>query len=140
MALLADTSGLVALVNRADRSHDAVRAAVEDEREPLIVPDLVIAEVDHLLLRMVGRRAEELFLEDVVSGALHREPLTHADLARATELIATYGDHDIGIVDASLMATAERRKIDRVLTLDLRHFRTFRLEGRRSFTIVPADG
>ncbi len=65
MPLIADTSGLVALVNRADRAHAAVREVVSREREPLLVPDLVVAEVDYLLLRMVGREAEELFLADL---------------------------------------------------------------------------
>lgn len=139
MRLLADTSGLVALVNRADRAHATVREVVAREGEPLLVPDLVVAEVDHLLLRMVGRRAEELFLADLVSGAFERQPLIDADLARATEVVAAYGDHDIGVVDATLVAIAERLGIDRVLTLDLRHFRTFRLRGRDAFRILPAD-
>ena len=138
--LIADTSGLVALINRADRAHAAVRAVVAGLRRPLLVPDLVIAEVDYLVSRMVGRTAEELFLADLVSGALEREPLTHADLTRAAELVGTYADHDIGVVDASIVALAERVGTDRVLTLDLRHFRTFRLGGRRPFTILPADG
>jgi len=139
-ALIADTSGLVALINRADRAHSAVRDVVTSERRPLVVPDLVIAEVHYLVSRMVGRAAEELFLADLLSGALDREPLTHVDLSRAAELVTTYADHDIGVVDASIVALAERLDTDRVLTLDLRHFRTFRLRGRTPFVVLPADG
>lgn len=112
---------------------------VEREPSPLIVPDMVLPEVDYLLGSRVGRVAEEAFLRDVSEGALLRQPMTSGDLARAIDILGVYADHDIGLVDASIVAVAERLNIDRVLTLDLRHFRTFRLSGRRSFTLLPAD-
>jgi predicted nucleic acid-binding protein len=50
-----------------------------------------------------------------------------------------YREHDIGLVDATILATAERLDAPRILTLDHRHFRTLKLRNRRSVTIVPAD-
>lgn len=139
MALVADTSGLIALINGADAAHDAVRRVVEREAGPVIVPDLVIAEVDYLLLSRVGREAEEAFLDDVAGGGFTRAPLRDEDLDRAIEVLRRFRDRDVGIVDATVVATAQRLGVDRILTLDLRHFRSFRFAPRRGFVLLPAD-
>ncbi len=137
MTLIADTSGILAAVNRGDAAHEAVRGVIDSERGALVVPELVIAEVDYLILRHLGRAAEEAFLEDVLAGAWAREPVRDEDMVRAVEVLKTYRDHDVGIVDALIVALAERLQIERVLTLDHRHFRSFRLWGRKSVNIVP---
>ena len=41
--------------------------------------------------------------------------------------------------DASVMATAERFGVHRVLTVDERHFRAVLSKDKRPFTLVPAD-
>jgi len=139
MSLIVDTSGVIASMNRNDAAHRSVSAALQAEAGPLILPVLVIAEVDYLALRYLGQRAEETFLEDVSQGAFAREELRDEDLDRGLEIIRRYSSHKIGIVDATLVALAERLNIDRVLTLDFRHFRTLKIRDRRPFTIVPAD-
>jgi predicted nucleic acid-binding protein len=40
------------------------------------------------------------------------------------------------LADATLVALAEARDLDRIFTLD-RDFRAYRLGGRRALTIVP---
>ncbi len=137
--LVADTSGILAAMNANDAAHASVRDALEKEVGALIVPDLVIAEVDYLVLKILGRVAEEAFLADLASGAWRREPFTDADLARVRALIRTYRAHDIGVVDASIIATAERLDADRILTLDRRHFRTLHLRGKWAPTLLPDD-
>ena len=139
MALIADTSGLLAAINGGDRAHEDVRRCLERERGPILVPDLVIAEVDYLLLRHVGRAAEEAFLEDLADGSLARAGLQNADLVRALEIVRRYREGDVGVIDATIVALAERLSVDRVLTLDLRHFRSFQLPSQRPFVILPAD-
>ena len=49
-------------------------------------------------------------------------PLFAADLDRMAELVETYGDFPLGLVDASVMAVAERLNADAITTLDHRHF------------------
>jgi uncharacterized protein len=53
-------------------------------------------------------------------------------------LIATYRALDIGLEDAAVVATAERLKIPRILTVDDRDFRAIR-PRRGHFTLLPAD-
>src|ERR671932_26390 len=43
-------------------------------------------------------------------------------VARSAELIDQYADSDIGFVDTSIVAVAERLTITRILTLDRRHY------------------
>ena len=115
----------------------ALRETIAAEPGTLIVPDLVIPEVDYLLLRYLGRAAEEAFLEDVLAGVWAREPLRNQDVERALDVLKKYRDHDVGIVDAVVVAVAERLRVERILTLDHRHFRAFRLWGRKPVAIVP---
>jgi uncharacterized protein len=48
-----------------------------------------------------------------------------------------YADSALGLVDASIIALAERPRITRVLTLDRRHFRFVRPRHCTAFEIVP---
>ena len=67
------------------------------------------------------------------------EPTTRADIERSRELIAMYRSLDIGVVDSAVIATAERLKIRRVLTVDERDFRAVKAKGG-ALTLLPADG
>lgn len=140
MALVADTSALYASIDADEQDHDSVRALIEAEAGLIHVPELVLAELDYLVLTRLGRKAELAFLEDVLAGAYTREPLLQSDLTRAVEVVRQYSQHDIGLTDATVLATAERLNVVRILTLDERHFRTFRFKGRRSLTLLPVDG
>ena len=65
-------------------------------------------------------------------------PAVPADVARCAELIDQYADSDIGFVDASIVAVAERLAITHILTLDRRHFGMLRPRHCSYFTLVPA--
>lgn len=137
MALIADTSGLYASIDRDEPDHAAVRAVLEAERGTIYVPELVLAELDYLLLTRFGRDIEVAFLEDVLAGAYTREPLQDRDFQRALEVINQYQDLAIGLTDASILATAERLNLTRILTLDARHFRALRFKNRKALTLLP---
>jgi predicted nucleic acid-binding protein len=46
-------------------------------------------------------------------------------------------DLPLGMVDASVVALAERRELEVIATLDERHFRVVRPRHTRAFTPVP---
>ncbi|MFL5319080.1 MAG: type II toxin-antitoxin system VapC family toxin [Myxococcaceae bacterium] len=137
MALVADTSGLYASIDRDEPDHAAVRRVLESERGPVHVPELVLAELDYLILTRLTREVELTFLDDLLSGAYQREALSDADLRRSMQVIERYADHKLGLTDASVLATAERLNVPRILTLDERHFRTLRFRDRRALTLLP---
>jgi uncharacterized protein len=138
MALVADTGALYALYDADDLHHAAVRQVVEGERGPIILPVVILAELDYLLREFLGVEAELDFLEGIARGAYTLESFTAEDLARVRELIATYRALDIGLADAAVVATAERLKIPRILTVDERNFRAIR-PRRGHFTLLPVD-
>ena len=62
---------------------------------------------------------------------------TADDLDRAIELIEQYADAEIGLVDASVVAIAERLRIARILTLDRRRFSFVKPRHCTALELVP---
>jgi predicted nucleic acid-binding protein len=110
-ALLLDTGGwLKALAGESPWSD------VLEEANELVVPGLVLAEVDYHLRRQ--RPAMHRLLDDIRAGAYRVEWPTLEDLARARAIDAKFKKLDLGLVDASVVALAERQEAHRVLTID----------------------
>lgn len=65
------------------------------------------------------------------------EDLTIQDLRRTLELLQRYAEARIGFVDASIVATAERLRISRILTIDRRDFALVRLRHCKAFELLP---
>jgi predicted nucleic acid-binding protein len=108
-----------------------------DSAEDLIVPALVLAELDYWCARRLSPDAWLIFLDDVLAGAYRVEPPTPADLARCRDLQAQYRDLALGVVDASVVALAERLEEPKVATLDQRHFRAVRPTHVAALDLLP---
>ena len=91
-----------------------------------VVPALVLAELEYWCGRRLPPDAWLTFLDDAIAGVYRVEPPTGIDLARCRDLQAGYADLAIGLVDASVVALAERLSEPEVVTLDQRHFRAVR--------------
>lgn len=135
--VLVDTGILYALANRKDNWHERAVAFVEGFVGKLSVPSTVIPEAAYLLNTYLGQHAESVFLQSLLDGEMIVEQVTMADLARASELMKEYADANIGLVDASLIALAERLKISRILTTDRRHFDMVRPKHCPAFELLP---
>jgi len=120
--LILDTGGwLYALAG-----DEPYATALKDAR-PAIVPGLVLAEVDWHLRK---RRADMgRLLKELTQGAYAYEPVTLDDVARAAQVDKKFTDLELGIVDASIVALAERLDLRRILTIDA-DFSALRM-GRR---------
>jgi predicted nucleic acid-binding protein len=138
MALIADSGDVYALYDARDRHYAAVTQAIEVERGPIVVPMAILAEIDYLLRIRLGSRALLRFLEGISVGGLSLEPFTSQDLSNCQRLLTAYANLDIGLADAAVIATAERLGTRRILTVDERHFRVVRADGK-PFTLLPAD-
>jgi uncharacterized protein len=137
VAILVDTSGLYAFIDADDRHHLDVRRYLEESSEALVVPVTVLPEIDYLVTSRLGVRVELAMLRTLASGEIQLEPLTPVDMRRCIELVETYADSDIGLVDASIVAIAERLRILQVLTLDQRHFRMIRPRHCPALDLLP---
>jgi len=109
--LILDTGGwLYALAG------DEAYAQALKEARPAIVPGLVLAEVDWHLRR---RRSDMTrLLKEVTQGAYAYEAVTLDDVARAAQVDKKFADLELGVVDASIVALAERLDVRQILTID----------------------
>jgi len=110
-----------------------VRAVLDDEVQPPLVPAAVLGEVGHLAERRYGSRAIDAFLGDLESGAL-RLDCGERDVGRVRQLMSRYADLRLGVTDAFVAVCAERNG-GRVLTLDRRHFDV--LSRELALTVLP---
>lgn len=135
--IVADTSAVVALLNRQDRNHAAVRRALAETGSEWLLPWAILPEVDYIVRRRTGGPQARAFLSSVLEGGPPVEWGTDADLRRAAELDARYADMSLGLVDTVVMAIAERLGARAIVTLDERHFGAVELQG--SPEIWPRD-
>lgn len=135
MPLLVDTGILYALADRSDAWHGRARAYVAAAKQTLLAPVTVVPEAAYLLRYRIGAGAERMFLRAVVKGEIAIENLGAADWARAGDLMTAYDW--LGLVDATVVAVAERLKVREVATTDRRHFSAVRPAHVDGFTLVP---
>lgn len=135
--IIVDTGIIYALADREDKWHNKAVAFVSTHTGRLVVPSLAMSEACYLLNTYLGQAAELAFVQSLINGELGTEQVTLADLMRATEILKSYADADIGIVDASLAAVAERLKITKVLTTDRRHFSMIKPAHCKWFELLP---
>ncbi len=139
MALIVDAGALFAQADRDDPEHEAVAAALREERDTLVSTQLAVAEADYLILNRLGVEAELAFLEDLAAGTFLVECLSRADLTTARDLVLKYDDLRPGLADCSIVIIAARYKTRRLLTLNQRDFRVMRPLQGGTFTLLPAD-
>lgn len=137
MALVLDTGPLLAALDAADPDHDRCAALLSDAREDLVVPILVLAELDYWCHARLGVQAWVSFLEDLLAGAYRLEACADVDLARCRELQRQYDDQALGVVDASVLALVERLRESKLATLDHRHFAILRPAHVEALDLLP---
>jgi predicted nucleic acid-binding protein len=128
---------LYAYIDEDDGDHEESLRLLESHPGPLLVPQLVIAEVTYLIETRLGWSSEVRFLGDLASGNLITEPVHPGDWMRIAELIGRYRDLPLATVDASVIALAERLGVRSVATLDRRHFTVVRPKHVPSFELLP---
>jgi predicted nucleic acid-binding protein len=115
-----DTSAIIALLDRHDRDHHVVTSILRAEAAPYLIPAPVLGEVGYFIESRLGHRVLAAFLDDLSSGAFTLD-CGEDDLGRVAELTSRYADLPLGLVDAAVIACAERN-LHRTLTLDQRDF------------------
>ena len=135
MAILVDTGVLYALADADDGWHERARRWLDEVAELLLAPVTVLPEVAYLLQTRLGPAVERRFVRSLVAGELDVEPLKPVDINRAFELMGRYPD--LGFVDLSMVAMAERLKVTTLATTDRRHLSRVTPRHVSGFTLVP---
>lgn len=131
-SIAVDTGPLIALYNRRDRHHAAVKTYFEAERRPLVTNVPVITETCQMLDFSSEAIRDFLSWVDVAFEVDRDLP---DDFKRIAYLIAKYADLPADFADASLVAMCERLGIEQVATLD-RDFEIYRTADGRALTNV----
>ena len=137
MPVLVDTGVLLGAIDADDADHPECAATLERYSGRLLVPTTVISETAWQLETNVGVDAEAALIDAVIAGELPIVDMQAADYVRAAELIRQYADMRLGLVDASVVAIAERLDITTIATLDRRDFAVVRPAHCDAFELVP---
>jgi predicted nucleic acid-binding protein len=141
--VVADTSGLLAALDAAHPEHRAANEAIM-AAGLLVMSPLLLAEIDHVATRELGRDAAISAVDDLRRwmrlGRVTVPEITETHLGTAQSVRARYAGLDLDLADAVNIALAAEFDTDAVLTLDRRDFRAVRPLGRhKAFRILPDD-
>ncbi|CAN5696366.1 type II toxin-antitoxin system toxin ribonuclease C26 [soil metagenome] len=134
---LYDTGFLFAVLDEKDPHHEKCRTVYENQIGSGILPDIVIPELAYLILRELDVKSLVRFLRRVVEKDFIIERTTETDLERAAEILEKYNDNNVDLVDAVIVAMAERLDITKILTVDRRHFGVFKPKHCEAFELLP---
>ena len=110
---------------------------VRSHRGELAAPVPVIAETSWLILDRLGTAAQASFLRLITSGQLEPIDLTEADWQRCAQMLEQYASLRLDLIDASLVAVAERLKLSTLATLNRRDFTVVRPRHAVAFDLMP---
>ena len=147
--VIADTSGLLAALDSTHPEHQAANEAIM-AAGLLVMSPLLLAEIDHVATRELGREAALGAVDDIRHwmrrGRIVVPGITEDHLGAAQSLRARYLSLDLDLADAVNVglpifeARPDDYNTDAVLTLDRRDFRAVRPLGRhKAFRVLPDD-
>lgn len=143
--VVADTSGVLALIDKGASHHASAHAAVDSVAEAgrtleLVMTPLVLAELDYMVNQWGGGvEAELAFLDEIRRGTYTVAPWGADDTDTAIGVVHQYRDMKLGIADASNVVLASRYRTTTMFALD-GHYRAIKpLHGGDAFQLLPAD-
>ena len=77
------------------------------------------------------------FMSSLLTQEFEYYELDLPDLQRSNEIMNQHADANVGLVDAAVVAVAERLNINRILTIDQRHFSMFRPKNLGFLELLP---
>ena len=124
---LIDAGPLIALFDRDDKYHQKIVDFLKNQSSQLVSTWPVLTEVSHMLDFSVEAQLD--FLRWVYRGGVDIHQLSVHDLERIVALTETYRDRPMDLADASLVVTAEHRRIEQIISID-RDFDVYRTQDR----------
>ncbi len=132
---LIDTGAILAILETGDFYHSECLEALLSFRIPLLTTEAVLAETFHLTGK--NPRNIEKAWRFVRSGALSVRAMQDSDFPELQRLMDDYADRPMDFADATLVHLAARERLSTILTIDHDDFETYRLPGRKKFTVLP---
>ncbi len=129
--MIADTGAIYALTDKSDKWHERVKRFIQKESPTLILPSTTLPEICYLINKYLGQDKEEIFLRAVLKGELLLEEVVLEDIKVALDYMKNYRELNLGFVDASVLAVAQRLKVYDLLTTDRRDFSPVKIKGKK---------
>ncbi|WP_455351343.1 PIN domain-containing protein [Streptomyces sp. SYSU K217416] len=140
--VIADTGALLAYYKGDEPDHHPCRQAMATIGH-LVVPPMVLAELDYLVTRHLGAKSAISVLghiADKVAVGRFEVPEVGPHLHAARAVMQRYVDLEIGLTDAMNAVLAMEFRTDALFTIDRKHFRTIRpLTPHDAFRLLPDD-
>jgi predicted nucleic acid-binding protein len=136
LQVLIDTSAVISIIDKSHHLHKKIKELVLVEENLYIIPSTVIVEVCQLLKYKFDSSVEISFLKEIIKTIFLMESVKYQDMSRILEILIKYKDLNIGYVDSSIVAMAERLKTNKILTLDKKHFSVVIPSGFKYFDIL----
>ena len=137
--LLVDTNIWLEAADEQAAHRDLCRHLLAARRGTLVATTPTIAETAWIILDRLGAPAQARFLRLITSGQIEPVDLTTEDWERCLELVTTYASQKLDVIDASIIAAAERLGLTEIATMNNRDFYTVRPRHIPAFTLLP-DG
>ena len=135
--LLVDTGVFLSAADRNEPTHQSCVDLLAQHSNTLATTAPVVAETAWLIESRLGPGAESLLLTMIVAGSVDVIDLEMSDYQRCIALIDTYRDLGLGLVDASLVAVAERLNLPTIATRNHRDFTVVRPSHIEAFELLP---
>ncbi|MFE9662905.1 PIN domain-containing protein [Streptomyces sp. NPDC005955] len=141
--VIAGTSGLLAALDSTHGEHAGANEAIM-AAGLLVMSPLLLAELDHVATRELGREAALSSVDDIRRwmrrGRVVVPEITEDHLSAAQSIRLRYHALDLDLADALNVALAADYDTDAILTLDRRDFRAVRpLGSHKAFRLLPDD-
>ncbi len=134
-SILLDTGAFVALLDRSEKGHARCVEFFSSFRGSVFTTEPVLTETLYLI--GPSPRNQKACIEFILKGGATLVPQSSSSLARAAALMEKYHDIPMDFADATLVVLAEETGIHEIFTLDVRGFRTYRIQGKKPFIIRP---
>ena len=138
VSALIDTGAILALLDRDDEWHRPCVEAFNATFLPLLTTEAVLTEVFHLTKR--DARDIQGVWTLLRSGSVKLAAITDEELPEIHSLMTKYRDRPMDFADATLVYLAARESLSLILTVDHDDFETYRIGGRKRFSILPNLG
>ena len=114
--ILIDSGPLIALFDRDDSFHEKIKTFIIGKNYKFVTTIAVITEVSHMLDFNI--EVQIGFFEWLMKeGAIIHE-IQQADFPRIVELTKKYSDRPMDFADATLVITAEKTGIRKIISID----------------------
>ena len=139
--VIADAGFWIALLNRDDVHHAKAAAFHKQSQSRYVTTSFAIAESCAVLTHRNGAQIRRRLVALGGQGAYRIADHHTKDYVRFAALMEKYEDLPMDLADASLVSLAEDLGHGRIVSTDLRDFRTYRWKNRRPFEnlLFPTD-